>query len=177
MRTRSAAFAALALLACGGSLFHLTVEESAEVEVPAATILEQLLVDFGFAPFVTMDLTESQELANQGVEPGDITEAELVDFVLTVTDPPDGDLSFLDEMEIWVEAPDLPRVRVALQQDFPAGVAEVAFDLEDVDLAPYVVSQSMTFDTEVRGRRPERATTVRADVAVRVGVTGQGACR
>lgn len=175
-RLRTLLAAAGLWLGCHGSLFRLTVDESSEVVVPAATLLEVFLADFGFGELVTMDLTESQELENQGVAPGDIRDAELVDFVLTATAPTGADLSFLDRMEVWVEAPGLPRVRVAVQDDFPPGVAEVTFDLEDVDLTDYVVSQSMTFGTDVTGRRPEDETTVRADVSVRVGVTGQGAC-
>ena len=54
--------------------------------------------------------------------------------------------------------------------------AWVDFDVEPVDLTEYVVSESMTFTTEVTGRRPDVDTTVEARFDVAVGVTGQGAC-
>jgi len=53
----------------------------------------------------------------------------------------------------------------------------VALDLDDVDLTPYVVSESLTVTTDATGRRPEQDTVVQARFGLSVGVTGQGACR
>jgi len=65
----------LSLLACG--LTTISLDESAQTEVPKATLAEILLGDMGFGDFVSMDLTESSELANQGVEPGDVEDVRL----------------------------------------------------------------------------------------------------
>lgn len=165
----------VALLAgCQGSLFHITIEESSEAVVPGASILETLAGDMGFGDFVSMDLTEAGELQNQGVEPGDIEDVRLTDFRLTAADPAGADLSFLSSMDLLVSAPDLPEITVASQTGFPEGESEVVFDLMDEDLTAYVVSEAMTISTAVSGRRPPEETTVRADFALRVGVTGQG---
>ncbi|TVQ93384.1 MAG: hypothetical protein EA397_04510 [Deltaproteobacteria bacterium] len=173
---RTGLVAALLAIACQGQLFNVRVSGDATTTVPARTALEQLVGDFGFGEFVSMDLTESQELQNQGVEPGDIASARLVRFDLEAIDPDDADLSFLDSMSIYVEAPDLPRVLLATASEFPEGEAVVEFELTGEDIADHVVSQSMTFSTEVNGRRPTSRTEVLASYAVRVGVTGQGAC-
>jgi hypothetical protein len=85
-------------------------------------------------------------------------------------------MSWLDSMELYVEAPGVERALIASADDFPEGVASVSFDLYDVDLTPYAVSEAMTLATEVSGRRPDDDTTIRADVVLDVGVTGQGAC-
>ena len=175
-RTYAAGVVAAGLLACQLTVYSTVISESAETVVPKGTLLETLVDDIGFGDFLNMDLTESEELANQGVEPGDIKEVYLVDFVLAATDPPRADLSFLESLEVWVEAPNLPRVLVASQYDFPEGVPEVAFDLEDVELTPYVVSESMTFETVVSGHRPPDDTTVKASFDVEVKLTGQGLC-
>ena len=50
----------------------------------------------------------------------------------------------------------------------------VPFTLSDVDLTPYVVSQSMTLTTDVSAHRPEVDTTVEARFQVNVRVTAQG---
>ena len=50
------------------------------------------------------------------------------------------------------------------------------FELDDVDLTPYVVSESMTLTTEVSGTRPDADHTVVARFALDVAVTTQGAC-
>jgi len=174
-RRRPTAVGLLAL-ACGGGLFTITVREDSTVVVERGTILENLVSDLGFPSFVDLDLTETEELANQGVEPGDIKEVFLVDFVLEAVSPPGADLAFLDTLDVLVSAPGFPEVVIAHQDDFPEGVAAVALDLEPVDLTPYVVSQSMSITTDVRGHRPEVDTEVEARFAVKVRVTGKGAC-
>jgi hypothetical protein len=167
------AAALLAVTACGGALLTLQVSESAETEVPQGTLLEQLVGELGFGDFLNLDLTESEELRNQGVAPGDIRDVFLVEFALTAVDG--DDLSFLESMDVRVSAPGLPEVLIASADDFD-GKTEVLFDLEPVDLTEYVVSEAMDITTDVTGRRPDTDTTVRADFTVEVGVTGQGLC-
>jgi hypothetical protein len=175
-RLRVLPFLSVVWLACNGQLFRIQVEESGSTTVEAGTFLEDLLVDFGFDDLVAMDITASQELANQGVEPGDIVESYLDDLSLVATSPGGADLAFLDRVDVYVESPGEERKLVASQSDFPPGVADVAFDLEDVDLTPYIVSKSLTLTTDVTGRRPPQDTVVEARFALSVGVTGQGAC-
>jgi hypothetical protein len=167
-----------AALSCrGGALATIDVEAGGEAVVPAGTLVEDLLVDFGFDSLVSMDLTAEEELANQGVAPGDITGARLVELELVAVSPAGADLSFLDSLAVFVEAPGLPAVEVAAGAEFPEGVAAVSLDLAAVDLGPYVVSQEMTLRTEISGRRPSEETTVAARVVVAVDVTAQGVRR
>jgi hypothetical protein len=163
-------------LGCGGGLLTITVREESTVIVEKGTVLENLVSDLGFGAFTDLDLIEAEELENQGVEPGDVQEVYLVDFVLEVLDPPEGDLSFVESLDVLVSAPGLPEVVIAHQDDFPPGSAEVAMVLEPVDLTPYVVSRSMSITTDVRGHRPQEDTTVEGRFAVEVGVTRQGVC-
>lgn len=167
----------LSLLAagCSNGLFYIEVEETAETTVQGGSLLEELLGDLGFEEFVTMDITASEELVNQGVEPGDIVNVELIAFDLEVTAPADGDMTFLEEMSVYVDGDDLPRVRIAHLDDFPPGQQLVSFDLDGVDLTPYVTGESMGIDTEVTGRSPDEDTTIKASFVVDVGVTSQGA--
>lgn len=164
------------LLSCSGPLARITIEETASTTIEGGTVLEQLLDDFGFGNFLDMDITASEELANQGVGPGDIEDVYLIELTLEATDPPNADLTFIESIDVFVSAPDLPRVRVAFQSSFPQGQALVPFELEDVDLTDYVVSQSMSLETEVTGSRPNEDTTVEAGFALQLGVTSQGVC-
>jgi hypothetical protein len=164
------------LLGCGDGLFTFSVAEEAELVVEQGTVLETLVGDLGFGEFVSMDITANQGFANQGVEPGDISEVELVSFSLSASEPDGADLSFLDSVELFVEAPELPRVRVAVAEAFPVGQPTVAFGVDPIDLAPYVVSRSMTLSAEVEGRRPDQDITVVAAFELDIGVTRQGAC-
>ena len=161
-------------LACQSGLFHIDVSESSKATIESGTILEDLLGDLGFADFVAMDITAAEELQNQGVEPGDIQEVFLTQLVLAAD--AEQDLSFISGMEVYVESPGLEKVRVAWQDTFPEGQAIVEFNLDDVDLTEYVVSQSVTITTEVDAHRPEEDTQVEARIGLDVGVTASGAC-
>lgn len=166
------------VLACQAKLFKISVADESNSVVPGETLFTELLPDdLGFDDFLDMDITESQELANQGVEDGDIKDVALVDFLLRAVDPADADLSFLSRLEVFVEAPGVPRARIASQTEFPEGVREVAFELEAVDLTPYVVSESMTFTVDATGQLPPEDTTIVAAYEVEVGVTGQGCAK
>lgn len=133
-------------------------------------------MDFGFEGFAALDLTAAEELENQGVQPGDIKTARLTVLTISAADPPGADLDFLDALTIWVEAPDLPRARIAHLSPFPADTPSVDLQLDDVDLTAYIVSTAMTLTTDASGRRPEVDTLVEANFAIQIGVTGQGAC-
>jgi len=173
---RSLVLSLAVLVACTATLLTIPIEREAETVIEEGTVLEELISDIGFGDFVSMDLTTAQELENQGVSAGDVRDVELVLFELEATAPQGADLSFIESMSLFVEAPGLERTLVASAPGFPAGEAVVTFDLEAVDLTPFVVSESMTLSTDVTGRRPDQDTTVVARFALDVGVTGQGAC-
>ena len=156
------------------ALTHIEVDGEADTEVEAGTLLEELLVDFGFEDFVSMDLVSASALQNQGVEPGDISSAELIGFELEAIDGT-GDLSFLEELRLSVSAPDLDAVELAVATNFPPGEPVVVFALSGADFAPHVVSREVTFQTDITGHRPSADTIVRARYVVDVGVTIQGA--
>jgi hypothetical protein len=164
-----------AWIGCGLEVATIEVEDQTDTVVPGASILEQALGDLGFDGWADMDVVDQEELANQGVEPGDITEVYVTGVSLAAIDPAGTDLSFMRDLALYVEAPDLERVRVASKATFPEGEGSVALDLEPVDLADYVVSRSMTFTVEVSGHRPDDDTTVRATTTLDVGVTTRGA--
>jgi hypothetical protein len=163
------------LVACGGNLVTIRVEENVSTTVERGTLLEDFVGDLGFDGFLDMDLTAAAELQNQGVEPEDITSARFEQFDLAATAPEGADLSFLETIALSVASPDLPTERFAHAEEFPEGTARVWLTLDDVDLKPYVVSQSMTIITDVTGHRPSEDVSVDAHFVVAVGVTTAGA--
>jgi hypothetical protein len=163
----------LLLFGCG-KLFSINVDGSVSTTVEHGSLIENLTGGLGFSEFTNMDISEAEELQNQGVEPGDIEDVRFTLFSLEETAPSGGDLSFLGSMTLSASADGLPEVVVARADAFPAGEDLVEFDLPDVDLTPYVVSRSMDLVTDVNGHRPDEDTTVVAHYALKVGVTGQG---
>ena len=163
------------LTGCSGKLATIEVDFRGTTTVEGGGLLSELVGALGFDEFAQMDLTDAQELKNQGVSPGDIQEVFLTAFEMTALSPDGADLSFLDEITVYVEAPDLEEQAVAWQDSFPEGEGKVIFNVEPVDLTAYVVSESMTLTTDVSGTLPEEDTEVEAYVVLDVGVTLQGA--
>ena len=163
----------LLFLGCDGSLVHIDVEGSSQTVVEAGSLVEDLLVDFGFGDFVSMDLTAAQELKDQGVEPGDIVSATMTSFELEALDS-QLDLAFLDSVSLSASAPDVDEVEMASCSSFPADTPIVAFELTGADIAPHIVSKDLTINVDVSGHRPDTDTTVEARYVVDVGVTAQG---
>lgn len=164
------------VLACrGATLTHIDVDGADRVTVEEGTVLEEVLGDLGFEAFTQMNVVAAEELQNQGVEPGDISSVLLVSFELEAEQPANGDLAFFDSVSVYVEAPGLQPVLLAEATDFPEGEPVVSFDVYDVDLTEYVVSESMTLSTDIVAGRPTEETVVKASYLLDVGVTFQGA--
>ena len=165
------ATATLMAVACNGALFTTEIRDQSLVTIETIDAVDQLTLD----EFAGINLTESTSLQNQGVEPGDINNVTMTEFTMLAIDG-DLDLAFLDSVNLYVQSDGLPKTLVASAEDFPQGIALISFDLEDVDLTAYVVSESMDFTTEVIGNHPNQTTRIEAEYAIDVGVTGQGAC-
>jgi hypothetical protein len=169
----------LALLpfGCGVTVATRSVSESAQTRVKQAGTPEPLVGDLGFDELVELNLREHEALADENVGPGDVRKVHVSDLVLRVERPDGADLAFIDRLEFYASAPGLPEVLVASQSGFVVGETEVAFDLEDVDLTDYVMSDALTISTQVSGQTPDQSTTVKIDFTIDVGVTPKGACR
>jgi hypothetical protein len=166
--------AVLTLLCCGG-IDNFDVTEESTTTIPGASLFEQLAGDMGFGSFMTMDLSQSEELKNQGVEKSQIDSARLTALTLTVTEPADGqDLTFMESLKFFVEAQGLERRLIASGGPFPAGENQVELALEDVDLAPYAVAPTMKVTAEVSGRRPKQQTSILARMTLNVDVNVSG---
>ena len=169
----------IAFLGCGeDQLFSITIEEQAQTTIQGNSLgnITDLIDTLGFDGFSDMNVSESEELQNQGVSAGDISSTKLQKFELTVLQPSNGDLSFLSEVAVYVETADLEPLRIAYSNSFPEGQSTVIFELDDVDLTDYIVQESMNITTDVTGSPPSEDTSIEASIALEVGVTSQGAC-
>lgn len=174
MRRALLGFGLALLSGCADGLVTISLDVEDTTVVEGGGILSELIGSLGFDGFAEMNLVASQELQNQGVEPGDIEEVRLTLIELTAASPDDADLSFLSEMQVSVQGPDLPEIPVAFQDSFPEGQRTVTLSLEDAELSAYVVSESMTFTTDVTGSPPVDDTEVHALISLDVRVTAQG---
>ena len=113
---------------------------------------------------------------NPGVGGEDITDATITSLRVEVLSPETADLAFAESVEVFAEAPGMGRVRIAHQDEFPAGEQIVEFETDDVDLRDYVASRSVTIRAEISGDAPEELVEVEAVANLNVGVTMRGVC-
>jgi hypothetical protein len=164
--------AALLLAACG-DLDEVDVTRSGAATVPGAAG-GAALPDGAFASFPFSIGRDA--LAEQGVDADDVDSARVVALRLEVTAGTSLE-AWLDQVAIWVEAPGLPRVRVAEKGGIgalPAGTAAVDLDVSGADLKPYVLAPTTTVVAEGAGSQPPVDTTVEATLTVRLDVNVSG---
>ncbi|MCA9489279.1 MAG: hypothetical protein KC621_05135 [Myxococcales bacterium] len=171
--SRRFALAGLAVLTLFGcDLLRIEVSEQATTEVPGAGLLGGLLATLDLGELDDFDVAVEEELADQGVEPGDLRSVELLSFTLTG----DPDLGFLAGMKVFVSADGVPEVEVASLGDVPNGQTTASLTLAAVDLADAVQAGGLRFRVEASGDPPEDDTLVTADVSAEVVATPKGAC-
>lgn len=165
----TAVFALASATACdlGGALgvtFDVEVDSSVTVQ---GSPLGSLTGSLGFNGFNDLDFESTREFENNNTEKELVQSAKLKSVTMTIASPSDGDFDWLNEIEFYIEAPDEERVLVA-SKSIPDGETEVTLDLEDVELAPYVKSDSVTFSTEANGSQPSEDHTIDAVIVVEV---------
>lgn len=177
MRHRLAlAGAVFVSLTCGASdIDNVEVEQDGRAQIPAGSVIDQLLGDLAFDGFDDIDVSQSQELENQGYTEDQIDSVHLETLTLTVSAPAGGNLDFLESIAFFVEAEGEERVEIARLEPVPEGVTEVDVPVADVELLPYVVAESMTVTTEAMGSAPDDDTTVDAHLVFDVDVNVSGA--
>lgn len=163
---------------CASELFTITLEQSTETEIAGFEMPDP---GGGVLPEAEeLDLSELMHgvsgdvLRDRGVEPGDISDLFVDRIHLRVLSPADADLAFLDSLELYVSAPDLPDALVAFGDEFPDGVADVDLEVEGVDLEPYLMAEGMEITPVGAGLPPGVTTRVRATLGVSIGVTARG---
>lgn len=159
------------LAACTSlSLYEYKVAGDEESVVPAAA------PDMGsdgveLVGFIDPAAEASSDMPD--VAPGDIafaTATHLSVAALQVT----GDLSFLDAVEVYAEAPGEGEVLVATTVGPLAGRGPIDLELEDVDLGPYLSTGEASFPARAWGDAPAQDTTLYVEWSLTIGVTAQG---
>lgn len=121
-------------------------------------------------------MLDEAALRQNGIDPGDVDSAKLVGLRLTATRGTSFE-AWLDAVSFFLEAPGLPRVRVAQTsgvRSLPAGTTTLELSAAGVDLKPYALAPSRTVDVEVTGTQPPVDTTIQATATIRVNVNVSG---
>jgi hypothetical protein len=167
---RTLCAAALTWLGLGCGLVQFDVQESGAAQVPGCIGITCLLGQFGFAGFGSMDLSQSQQWQENNANRSEVSSVMLTSAVLDVTVPDGGDMSFLQQLQFFVSAPDSGTPALVAQgNSFPAGQSQVSLMPQPgVELSPYVKAPSMTLTTDAQGSQPSQNTTIQASVTFHV---------
>lgn len=165
------ALALVVLLGCG--LLRFAAESSTVTTVQGAGLVGQLLATLDFTGLDDFDVTIADEMADQGVEPGDL-QSVVVDEITLTAEP---DLSFLESLEIYVSGPGVEEVLVASSTEFPEGQAEVSLEVTGTPITDAVVAGDISWRAEVTGSAPVDDVELEVFVSVTIEATAQGACR
>ena len=161
-------FAAAVMTACTGGPLGVTFD----VDLDSSVVIEgsplgALTGGLGFGGFTDLDFEQEQAFENNDTRKDLVQSAMLKEVTLTIASPNDGNFDWLNSIEFYVEAPDLDRVLVA-SATIPDGEEIVSLDLENVDLAPYIKAETVTFSSEANGSQPAEDHTVDAVMVVEV---------
>lgn len=171
--SRLAALVALGAMATCDNIDNFEVAVGGKGTIPKGTLIDELLASLELAEFQSIDLTN--ELKNQGVTKDDVDSVRLLSFTIAIEGPPGATFDFLDSITFSIRTEGAPTRVLARLAAVPAGATELTLEVEpDVELKPYVVAPSMTITSEVKGKRPDQDTTVRADLTLDVDVTVPG---
>jgi hypothetical protein len=160
---------------CVGKLLTVRIEQEGSTVVPGAGLVGGVLGALSLGGFDDLSVNVDQELANQGVEPGDIASVHVVELSLSTPDAPD--MAFIDTLEVDIGSEGMDTVRIAHLEDFPEGEPDLDMVLDDEDLTAYVVADSLQVTTDASGSAPEDDTTINVFMALEVQATVSGAAK
>ncbi len=162
-----------ATTACGAPLPSFDVHASSKTTLPhqscptcaLGAALPALSGPFG--ALGNFDLSQTQDFKNQGVPKDHITSVKLSALTLTAS-PTDGacspaDFSFLSGLEFHVAMSDGSQDQRLAHIEGANGAAlsgtSLGLQVDDVELAPYVKSDTMKITTKATGHPPEHCDT------------------
>lgn len=101
-------------------------------------------------PAITTNISEELELNNSKKDL--IEQARIKVLTATITNPEDGDFSFLKDIEIFIDAEDLPRELVAFKYDITNDIGNrlIMEIVPDQDLQEYIKKDEFNLDITIK---------------------------
>lgn len=159
--------AAVALAACG-SLLNFDVDASGVAQIQGSPLGGLIQLPAAFAGFTDINLSQTSQFKNQDTRKDHISSVRVTRLALTVTAPASQDLSFLSSVAFSIEAPGLPKKRIAHLDAFPAGAHTINLALDDLDIAAYAKADTFSITTDASGHQPPQDTSLRADLTLHI---------
>lgn len=129
-------------------MIRFNFQDTAEIVIPSQTFIS---TGFLKIPSPEIQTSSKQAFANNNTEAKYVKEAKLTELKLSITTPQSQTFSFLNEIKIYISAPNHPEVLIASKTNIPATIGrELLLDVQDVNLKPYIQGESYSIRTEAK---------------------------
>ena len=141
---------ALLLTGCGKieDMIRFNFKDTAKITIPS-----QSPISTGFLKILSPEVQTSSKQAfeNNNTQAKYVKEATLTELKLTITAPQDQTFSFLNEINLYISAPNQPEVLIAYKANIPATIGkELLLDVTNVNLKPYIKGDSYSIRSEAK---------------------------
>jgi hypothetical protein len=162
---------AIVILLCAGcsGLINFDVDSSGQSTIQGSPT-GPLLPGFGFAGFNKMSFSQSAQFQNNNTNKDHISSCRLTKLTLKIVSPASANLSFLNQIDFYIEAPNLPKVHIAGLTPVPGGTS-ADLTIDDRDIAAYAKSDTFSITTQASGRTPTTDTTIEADMKLHINAS------
>ncbi len=129
-------------------MLRFDFHDKAEITIPSQGLIS---TDILTIPSPEVQTSSQQAFANNNTEAKYVKEATLTALTLNITSPDNQTFSFLNEIKIYISAPDQEEVLVAFKTAIPANVGqELQLEVSNTNLKPYIEGDSYTIRTEAK---------------------------
>lgn len=143
----------LVLSACAAfdKLTHFTIKQSKMITIPA-----HVPPDIPYDVYTPFFPTNSEQYFGENNTKADLVEsAKVSSMVATITPGTIEDFSFVRSMRIFLVKKDWALTEIAYKNNIPDTIGhQIIFDLQDVDLIPFIKEDSLAFRVQVYTDRP-----------------------
>lgn len=125
-------------------LTKFDVEYTTSFTVPSSSLIDLPL------DITTPETTTNSEstFENNDTRSDLVESVKLTELRLDLITPSDGDFNFLNEIEIFISAEDLPEVLIASRVDIPANSSRsIELEIENTELKEYIKKETYTLRT------------------------------
>ncbi len=146
-------FALLLLFSVSGcekveDLLRFSFHDTADITIPSQSFISTGLLKI---PSPEVQTSSQQAFENNNTQAKYVKEAKLTALTLSITSPQGQTFSFLNEIKLYISAPNQPEVLVASKSNIPNTIGrELVLDVTNVNLKPYVQGETYSIRSEAK---------------------------
>lgn len=146
--------------------FDITIKE--QTVIAGGGLVSDILGEVGFTGLNSFDIEDNQEFQNKDIPKKNIEWTRVRDLDLTVIDPDSNTFAFVDSILFFIQSPNQERAALASSGAVADTLQIINFNLENLDIAPYLKDESMSITTQFFGTQPSENTTVEIEMKLEI---------